>query len=353
MSNNRISIRFIVDRNHQFVDSFTIDDTKFRDVEQRLREKKPKDLFTTEQINKLDELKLTFIYSGKIFNDNSAISEIMSMQTKQPYNLKVLIQNNGGGIELDKNIHFNSSAFQQAQQYPIPSGQAINDNNTDTGNDTGTDDLMHMHGCIFDVTEFQQIENIFIHKQDQITKKVSISFLNGFLHSYWSYYNQTMQPQQPQPFPVEKLSKILKEVLHLHNIDVHSKINREEFRIIFFLFSNDSSDQQCPNGSKETVKRTIEQYHTSLTTIVLNEQQQPPPLQTPQDIPFTEERFEKIYQLVKRDQPPEYQLLSCRNIELLFYLYSADILLQINGNGINNSSSSSSNNNNNNNNVNS
>ncbi|EGC35536.1 hypothetical protein DICPUDRAFT_78751, partial [Dictyostelium purpureum] len=162
-----------------------------------------------------------------------------------------------------------------------------------------------------------------------------------FLHRYWSYLIQHQPALTNDPstatstnnttstaFPTDRLSSILRNVLKVPNINADTPISKEQFRIIFYLFtSNSESTAPCPNGSYNLVKTMIKQYHPTID----------------ENSSFNESEFDKIYNIVISTQPfsndtnnnnssdleqqRQMPTLSCKSIELLFYLYTTSIVI--------------------------
>ncbi|KAF2072744.1 hypothetical protein CYY_005932 [Polysphondylium violaceum] len=332
---NKVSVRFIIDKSHQYV--VLLDrSTTFKQIEHQLLETKPNDLFSPTIASNLDDYQLKFIYSGKIFNYQSTVADLEKTQSKYPLNVQL--------IHLKKSNNNNNSS---------------NSSNSSNSNSSQEEETFHAHGCFFDIDEFQQIEQIFNSKENHDNHTVDLSFLNNFLHSYWTFLisrHPTLLENSPsfnsnrnvpssssssttntptetvntntntntntnnnnssRPFPTEKLSKILRTVLKVNSLDAHTRINKEQFRIIFYLFTTESDNHACPSGSIESVKRMIQQYHVTLDT----------------DHPFDNEMFNTIYSTVEnlqtRNENQQQQPLTCQNIELLFYLYTAHVFIQ-------------------------
>jgi len=340
---DKVSVRFIVDKSHQYVTLFDRS-TTFKQIETLLRDTKPQDLFTTEAANELSDYQLKFIYSGKIFNPSNTIWELEKTQSKYPLNVQIIkLKKSTQQPQQTNNSNVNNSQPQQQQQQ-----EELN---------------FHVHGCLFDIDEFKQVEQIFNSKENHDNHTVDLGFLNSFLHSYWNFLisrhpalvdnspsfnsNSTRQSvnnnvnnnnnsnsnnsnnssnssnsndSNSRPFPTEKLSKILRTVLKVSSLDGQTLIDKEQFRIIFYLFTSDTDNHACPSGSKESVKRMIEQYHVTLDTTQS----------------FDNDLFNSIYHNVEQLQDQEQQQssqqqqqnLTCQNIELLFYLYTAHVYLQ-------------------------
>ncbi|KAN0008650.1 hypothetical protein ACTFIU_009377 [Dictyostelium citrinum] len=338
---NKVSVRFIIDRKHQFVCLLEKEMT-FKQVEDFLISNKPKELFSNpnENINN-EDTNFKFLYSGKLFNYKQTINDLIKTQNKYPLNCQVVLVKK-------------KQQLQQQQQQPTDS----NINNTANNNIE-----IHFHGCFFDYDEFQQIDSIFTKNEKRNSNNnnnndnnstlsnddngfITLSFLNQFLHSYWEYLIQRqpdlIQPSSNRNFPTEKLSLILRNVLKLPSLNAETNINREQFRIIFYLFTSNSETTICPNGTYNIILKMIEQYHPTIIeeyTEKNNNNNSNSNNNNNSNIPFNINEFDKIFKLVLSIQPQTVStsntnlsennqpLLSCKNIELLFYLYTASIVL--------------------------
>ncbi|EAL72479.1 hypothetical protein DDB_G0270258 [Dictyostelium discoideum AX4] len=343
---NKVSVRFIIDRKHQFVCLLEKEMT-FKKVEDYLILNKPKELFSNEIENSKnkeeEETNFKFLYSGKLFNYKQTINDLIKTQNKYPLNCQLVL--------------VKKKQQQQQQQH-----STNNNNNNNISNTANNNIEIHFHGCFFDYDEFQQIDSIFTKnekKNENNNNKnensfISLQFLNQFLHSYWEYLIQRqpdlIQPSSNRNFPTEKLSLILRNVLKVPSLNSETSINRDQFRIIFYLFTSNSETTICPNGTYNIILKMIEQYHPTIIEEYSennNNNNNNNSNENNNNIPFNIEEFNKIFKLVlsiqqqtnsninnsnqnenenenENDQP----LLSCKNIELLFYLYTANIVLK-------------------------
>ncbi|KAM9961282.1 hypothetical protein ACTFIR_004122 [Dictyostelium discoideum] len=339
---NKVSVRFIIDRKHQFVCLLEKEMT-FKQVEDYLILNKPKELFGNEIENsknkeeEKEETNFKFLYSGKLFNYKQTINDLIKTQNKYPLNCQLVLVKK-----------------KQQQQH-----STLNNNINNTANNNIE---IHFHGCFFDYDEFQQIDSIFTKnekKKNDINNNedsfISLQFLNQFLHSYWEYLIQRqpdlIQPSSNRNFPTEKLSLILRNVLKVPSLNSETSINRDQFRIIFYLFTSNSETTICPNGTYNIILKMIEQYHPT----IIEEYSENNNNNENNNIPFNIEEFNKIFKLVlsiqqqansninnsnenedenedenenENENENDRPLLSCKNIELLFYLYTANIVLK-------------------------
>ncbi|KAM9960204.1 hypothetical protein ACTFIW_009330 [Dictyostelium discoideum] len=349
---NKVSVRFIIDRKHQFVCLLEKEMT-FKQVEDYLILNKPKELFGNEIENsknkeeEKEETNFKFLYSGKLFNYKQTINDLIKTQNKYPLNCQLVL------------------VKKKQQQHSTLNNNNSNNNNNNNINNTANNNIeIHFHGCFFDYDEFQQIDSIFTKnekKNDNNNNEnsfISLQFLNQFLHSYWEYLIQRqpdlIQPSSNRNFPTEKLSLILRNVLKVPSLNSETSINRDQFRIIFYLFTSNSETTICPNGTYNIILKMIEQYHPTIIEEYSennnnnNNNNENNNNNQNNNIPFNIEEFNKIFKLVlsiqqqtnsnenededenenENENENDRPLLSCKNIELLFYLYTANIVLK-------------------------
>jgi len=73
------------------------------------------------------------------------------------------------------------------------------------------------------------------------------------------------------------------------------------------LFDNNSSPESCPHGTKERVLRATEQLHRTIS-----------PTES-----IKNETFEQIFKRIDKDSDG---VLSCRELELFYYLYTLEVI---------------------------
>ncbi|EFA82176.1 hypothetical protein PPL_04598 [Heterostelium album PN500] len=323
-----VSVRFIINTKLQCVLKLKPSNT-FGSVSQSFRDLRPKELGVLP-----DNPLFAYIYSGKLFNDDNTIRDLGLTQSKQPFNVQVIVKD-GDKHKLQQE-RYSSPMMQrvvmQAQEQPLTQSPIL--------------------ASSFDTSEeFSQIENIFHVKQDA-NHTISLGFLDHFIHSFWNYLvtrhphlvthegetiqnitvtidpvtntSTTTSSTTIHPFPTEKLNKILRLVLLNNNydsrgerittLDNNTRVTKQQFRIIFFLFTCDSPEDECPNGTLDeqpiSVRRVVEQYHPTISRTA-----------------FDNEKFMNLYNQVKSYGCQNSDKLSCRLIELLLYLHTADVIL--------------------------
>lgn len=125
-------------------------------------------------------------------------------------------------------------------------------------------DDWHLHGCVFNEEEAEQMKIIFQRKkgQDDLLDMVDIQ---KFLEVYWKWmirnqYHSTCtllntlnQIANDKPFPKSLLDEIKQKVLK--NV---SRASYEQFLQIFFLFDNDAPERTCPHGARARVEVKVD-----------------------------------------------------------------------------------------------
>jgi len=159
-------------------------------------------------------------------------------------------------------------------------------------------DSFHFHGCFFNQEELTEMTTIFNRKKGT-DDKMSFSDVQSFLKVYWKWMERNKY-HEGQDFPTETLSEIKKKLL-----SGTERVSFEQFLEIFFLFDCRTPEDVCPHGEKPRVHRATEELHKCIT-----------------EDSFQEETFEKIFGKMDTDSDGR---LSCKEVELFFYLYCVEL----------------------------
>jgi len=116
-----------------------------------------------------------------------------------------------------------------------------------------------------------------------------------------------------------------------------SPVNFVQFLQIFFLFDNNTPCDACPHGSRDRIFEATKQLHKSLESKE-EAPTTPTPFTAPSQSPSVVEllgaqesssqevdanAFEQLFHLIDRNHD---QFLSCQELEMFFYMYSARVV---------------------------
>jgi len=270
----QVNVRFLLfPSGKEFSRKFSID-TYFKDMNKIVFEEWPTYL---QPIHSIEEIRM--IHSGKIIEENKTVREV--------FNISV------GDHEPSVTVHI---AIKR-KPIPVPSTQeAPKEQNMETEED------IHFHFCTVDEEEAGMMNSIFDRKKGE-DGKISVEEAEKFLKIFWQWMRKNNIKGSNEEFPARELQSI-----KLNLIGSSERINCDQFRQIFYLFDNNSfSSQACPHGEKERVKVAVQHLHTS----------------TRSDLPFATQVFENVFSSLDRDSDG---ILSCREVELLYYTYSTHIM---------------------------
>jgi len=167
-------------------------------------------------------------------------------------------------------------------------------------------DDAHLHGFVFDEHEAEEITRIFEKKKGP-NETITFAQLVQFLHSYWQFMQRTNNIPPNTPFPEDRLDRFWSQVCGQDR----SVVNLEQFRTMFFLFCNTTAaDTPCPHGQKDRLREATAQLHTQVSS----------------PISFQNDTFEQLFATIDTDHDG---VLSCVESELLFYLYSAEVMKKV------------------------
>jgi len=219
-------------------------------------------------LSSLDELRL--IHSGRIIEEKQTVQEVFK------------ITENDVSVTVHITIKRRSPSLPKAA--PVEEEETI-----------------HYHFCGIDEEEVSMINAIFEKKKGQ-DDKIAFAEVEKFLKAYWTWMKRNNFKDSACPFPAETLLALKTKI-----IGPEDRNTRDQFRQVFYLFDNVSSEHKCPHGEKPRVQFSTQQLHHSI---------QP-------DSEFCLEIFDIVFKDVDKDGDG---VLSCKELELLYYLYSTRIM---------------------------
>jgi len=268
-----MNIRFLTLNGQQSVFSFS-KDSDFSAIKKQLLDHWP----TEFEDPPTDGSNIKFIFAGRFLKDSDTLQ--------------------GLNITPNSTVHL---AISRPQSQPPEQ--------TTAASQPGLDEY-HLHWCVFDEQEAEDITKVFERKKRVNGRdKITFTQMKQFLHDYWGYIKRTQLVDNVAPFPEERLVTLWQKVSRGSTTD---DVSFDQFRIVFFLFCNTPApDTPCPHGQKERVRAATEQLHRPST----------PEAVAP--TPFQNDIFEKLFSEVDYDSDG---VLTCAESELLFYLYSSELL---------------------------
>jgi len=164
----------------------------------------------------------------------------------------------------------------------------------------------HLHGFVYDETEAEEITKIF-DKKKGANETITFPQLVQFLHNYWQFMQRTNNISHNGPFPEDRLDRFWSQICGQDR----NVVNLAQFRSMFFLFCNtNAADTPCPHGQKDRIREATAQLHTQFSS----------------PIPFQSDIFEQLFATIDTDHDG---VLSCVESELLFYLYSGEVMKKV------------------------
>jgi len=266
------SIRFLVFPNgEQFTQSFSCT-TTFATVKKILIEK-----WINLQFPNHEQVKL--IYCGKVVEEHQIVQDVLrESQTEIPT----------VHIVLKKKLPQNCTPTIEVNVEEV--AKPIVENSE-----------WHMHGCTFNDDEAQQMKVIF-QKKKGTDDKISFDEIVKFLQVYWKWMSRNKYRESAESFPMQNLDAIKIRVLREAD-----RASYDQFLQIFFLFDNCTPEEICPHGKKDRVQKATEALHHALKGTQTS---------------FATELFDQLYKKVDIDNDG---ILSCKEVELFFYLYSVEV----------------------------
>jgi len=169
---------------------------------------------------------------------------------------------------------------------------------------TDWDSNIHFHGCVFNEQEVEDLKIVFDKKAKE--GRMNFSDVRLFFEHYWKWINKNNFKHHivtnNNEFPLAHLNLVNSRVLKEEN----ESLTYDQFVILFFLFDNNTPENQCPHGEKPRVKRSTEEMHKTLRP----------------NTDFASSLFDNLFEELDLNKDGS---LSCKEVELLYYLYSMQL----------------------------
>lgn len=134
--------------------------------------------------------------------------------------------------------------------------------------------------------------------------------VTAVLKSYWRFiHREGFEIDQGQPFPEHRLEQLRRKIEgSSENVN---GLTLDQFLSIFYLFDNVAPEEKCIHGEKERVRMATAQLHS-----IMQPQHE-----------FYHDKFDQLFVLVCGDE--NGLALTCKEMELLYYMYSAFVLEKV------------------------
>ncbi len=162
----------------------------------------------------------------------------------------------------------------------------------------------HFHAVTVSERELTEFRAIFDKKKGS-DGLIAVATVRTVLQSYWRFIHREGFEANLGPFPEERLEKLRRKV------DASNGLTLDQFLTVFYLFDNVASEEPCVHGARERVRMATAQLHA---------------LMQPQH-DFYHDKYEQLFALVCSDE--NQQTLTCKEMELLYYMYSAFVLERV------------------------
>jgi len=273
--------------------------TTFKDIRNIFVTEQPKELNGVQSVD-----QMRFIHSGQLITDNKTLADIhKNCKDKSQVTLHMVINKT---TAVPQPVVLNNSPLNNDINNINNSSANNNNNNTSTETQQAQMELeewarsIHFHGCFFNEAEANQVQIVFEKKKGN-DGLMEFTDVHMFLRSYWKWMTINRHRAESELFPMDHMMKVKKQV-----IQSRRRLSLAEFRQIFFLFDNNSSEELCPHGNKERVKIATEKLHQSIDP----------------NGSFIIDKFESLFRHLDKDSD---ETLSCRELELFYYLYTLEI----------------------------
>lgn len=247
---------------------------------------------------------LRFIFCGKELGDSDAISEVRSRSKTEAVVIHLVVRERNPSSPMTPTSVAPERASESVRVRPGPLLGEAPPTPPETPEHQRPEQEAHFHAVTVSERELSEFRMIFDKKKGP-DGLMSMPTLRAVLHSYWRFIHREGFEANPTQFPEERLEQLRRKV------DATDGLTLDQFLTIFYLFDNAASEQPCAHGDRERVRIATAQLHAML---------QP-------HHEFYHDKFDQLFALVCSDE--NQQTLSCKEMELLYYMYSAHVLEQV------------------------
>jgi len=258
---------------------------------------------------------MRFIFLGKELKDEDNMEEIRKRaSTAEPTVHLVVRERNiaspGSTPQTTPTVHYAGSPVKVREGPLIPKPPGMDDDDSDERendeNQPEEEELeaaAHFHAVTVSEREMSEFRLIF-DKKKGADGLITVSTVRMVLQSYWRFIHREGFEPNPGPFPEERLSSLCRKIKAEDD-----KLTLDQFLTVFYLFDNAAAEEPCIHGERERVRIATSQLHSVL---------QP-------SHEFYHDKFEELFALVC-GQDENQQHLTCKEMELLYYMYSCFVL---------------------------
>jgi len=261
----------------EFTKTFPVTST-FETVKRSLFEEWPNHF---QPITCVGDMRL--IHSGKVIEDEQTVKDVFKIRDEDP--------------SPSVTVHI---AIKRSQPVPV----ATNPQPVPPEVPTDADEEVHYHCCAVDEQEVNMLSTVFNRKKGQ-DSKIPFAEVAKFFKEYFLWMKRNNYKGSEEKFPIAELMSLKTKIL-----GTSDRLTDDQFRQFFYLFDNKSEEGvRCPHGEKMRVKLATQLIHQSIKP----------------DSEFPTEVFENVFEAIDRDADG---VLSCRELELLYYMYSTRMMTE-------------------------
>eukprot|EP01108_Squamamoeba_japonica_P001744 TRINITY_DN1768_c0_g1_i1.p1 TRINITY_DN1768_c0_g1~~TRINITY_DN1768_c0_g1_i1.p1 ORF type:complete len:185 (-),score=46.64 TRINITY_DN1768_c0_g1_i1:31-585(-) len=155
-------------------------------------------------------------------------------------------------------------------------------------------------------------------KSDPRDNRLAFDRVHSFLRTYWRFAQSQRFIPTDRSFPTHKVFELRRVYLARAGDELSDstpssapRLQLDDFLELFFLFDNQTPDTTCVHGERSRVAVATEQLAS----------------QVHPELPFDRSLFDELFERIVSDDSGN---LSCRQVDLLYYLYSARAILRSN-----------------------
>jgi len=269
------NVRFLLfPSGKEFNKAFPVTST-FKSVKNSLFQEWPQSF---QPLNSVEDIRL--IHSGKIIEDEQTVKDVFKIRDED--------------TNINVTVHI---AIKRTQPAYVPP-EAPQETQSEEGEE------IHFHFCSVDEEEASLLSTVFNKKKGQ-DSKIAFSEVEKFIKVYWTWMKRNNHKATDEQFPVNEMLSLKTKI-----VGDSDRLTDDQFRQFFYLFDNPfkSNESKCPHGEKMRVKIATHILHQSINP----------------DSEFANDIFNDVFEAIDRDSDG---VLSCSELELLYYMYSTRVML--------------------------
>jgi len=236
--------------------------------------------------------QIRFIHSGKAVENQKIIRDVFKIGNTEPGTVHIFLRK--------QPISQQTTPITNSQQ-SLPSNPTVGNSNPSSSQSLNDDEGFHMHSSLFgEDDESIYLKQIFDKKQGE-DGKIEFVELFIFLKTYWKFLADQHFIDPTREFPAKRMMELKKRY-----VGEAERITRKQFVTIYFLIDSKASKNQCPQGTKDIVKTAAVELHRNLNPAAH----------------WSHERFEDLFTYCDKNHDGS---LTCRELDLFFYLYQIEV----------------------------